>query len=77
MIEIKKSSELKAPKITALIYAQPGIGKTTAIGDIAKASGKKILVLDIDRSSYVLKDAEGVDVISIGLDMEKFVEAVS
>lgn len=75
-VEIKKSSELSTPKVTALIYAQPGIGKTTAIGEIAKTSGKKVLVLDIDRSSYVLKDAENVDVAQIGLDMAKFVEAV-
>ena len=61
MLEIKKATELTQSNATFLIYGNPGVGKTTAI----KYLPGKTLVLDIDRSSTVLKGEENIDVVEI------------
>ncbi|MCK9577451.1 MAG: AAA family ATPase [Clostridia bacterium] len=53
-MKIEKATELKNVATCALIYAKPGMGKTTAI---ALEKGKK-LIIDIDRSSDVLRSKE-------------------
>ena len=60
---------LKPRKITALIYCAPGVGKSTALGIIAKQSKGRTLVLDVDRTFVnamaKVGGAEKVDIIEI------------
>lgn len=61
MVDIKKATEIKDNKGTYLIYGNPGVGKTSAIKYMP---GKK-LVIDIDKSSIVLKGEKNIDLIDI------------
>lgn len=60
-LQITKATEIKAKKGTYLIYAPPGIGKTTSV----KFFPGKTLVLDIDRTSDVLKGLPNIDIAKI------------
>lgn len=60
-LAITKATDLKLNNVTYLIYANPGVGKTSSIKYIP---GKK-LVIDIDKSSSVLKGEANIDVVSI------------
>jgi len=60
-MEIYNASEIKDKKATILIYAPPGMGKTTAV----KYLEGKTLVLDIDRTSDVLKGHKNIDICKI------------
>ena len=60
-LAITKATDLKLNNVTYLIYANPGVGKTSSIKYIP---GKK-LVIDIDKSSSVLKGETNIDVVSI------------
>lgn len=57
-MQITKATELTHDNSTYLIYGNPGMGKTTAL----KFIKGKTLVVDIDKSSTVLKGAENIDV---------------
>lgn len=57
-MNIVKATDLKHDNATYLIYAQPGSGKTSAIKHIPG----KTLVIDIDRSSKVLKGESDIDI---------------
>jgi len=50
---------------TILLYGDPGIGKTTAVGTIPG----KTLIIDIDGGSQVLRKCENVDILPIHEDM--------
>lgn len=57
---------------TALLYCNPGVGKSTAIGLIAEQSKGKTLVLDVDRTiertlakKEIVKDTSKIDIIQI------------
>ncbi len=60
-MQITKATEITADKATYLIYANPGVGKTSAI----KHFPGKTLVIDIDKSSNVLKGEENIDIADI------------
>lgn len=61
-MEVKKASEMKrSERINALIYAEPGAGKTSTI----KYLTGKTLVLDIDGTSRALSGLENIDVVEI------------
>ena len=60
-LAITKATDLKLNNVTYLIYANPGVGKTSSIKHMP---GKK-LVIDIDKSSSVLKGETNIDVVSI------------
>lgn len=60
-IEVKKATDIKGLKSTILVYAKPGTGKTTALGTLPG----KTLVLDVDRTSGVLKGKENIDIIEV------------
>lgn len=60
-MKIKKATEITTDRATYLIYAQPGMGKTTAL----KYIPGKTLVIDIDKSSAVLAGCENIDVAEI------------
>ena len=60
-LSITKATELKLNNVTYLIYANPGVGKTSSIKHMP---GKK-LVIDIDKSSSVLKGETDIDIVSL------------
>ncbi|NBI05789.1 AAA family ATPase [Senegalia massiliensis] len=60
-LEIKKATEIKKAKGTYLIYGPPGMGKTTAL----KFLHGKTLVLDVDRTTKVLRGAKNIDIAEI------------
>lgn len=75
-MEIKKLDEIYEEKrsipFTALLYCNPGVGKSTAIGLIAEQSEGRTLVLDVDRTiertlakKEVVKDTGKIDVVRI------------
>lgn len=61
MLNITPATEITDTNTTYLIYANPGLGKTSAI----KYLKGKTLVIDIDKSSAVLKGSENIDIVSI------------
>lgn len=86
-MQIQKASNIIEPKMCGIIYASPGSGKTVSLA-LIKTKGKK-LIIDIDRSSQVLRTKEAVeridglkesleniDIIDIGLDINKFLEVL-
>lgn len=60
-MQINKATDIKTDKGTYLIYGAPGKGKTTSI----KYFPGKTLVLDIDRTSRVLKGEADIDIVYI------------
>lgn len=65
----KKATDITDPKGTYLIYGAPGMGKTSS----AKYFPGKTLVLDIDRTSNVLKGCPNIDIVEVdNLDTYKF-----
>ena len=60
-LNIKSAKDFGEIKGTYLIYGPPGMGKTTTI----KYLPGKTLLLDVDRTSHVLKGSENIDVIEI------------
>ena len=59
--KITNAADLKNSKGTYLIYGAPGMGKTTAL----KYLPGKTLVLDVDRTSKVLKGCKNIDIIEV------------
>lgn len=57
-LEITPGTDIATEKATYLIYAAPGVGKTSA----AKFLPGKTLVIDIDRTTRVLKGCQNIDV---------------
>ena len=55
---------------TVLLYGNPGIGKTTAVGTIEG----KTLIIDVDGGSQVLRGKTNIDILSICEDMEGWKE---
>lgn len=55
------ANDIEKIKATYLIYGNPGMGKTTSI----KFFPGKTLVLDIDRTSHVLKGCSDIDICEI------------
>lgn len=61
MLSVYNAKDIQDKKVTALIYAPPGMGKTTTI----KYLPGKTLLLDIDRTSDVLKGCNNIDICKI------------
>ena len=57
-LQITNAADIQTDKGTYLIYAPPGMGKTTAI----KYLPGKTLVLDVDRTTRVLKGEKNIDI---------------
>lgn len=57
-LNITNAADIQTDKGTYLIYAPPGMGKTTAI----KFLPGKTLVLDVDRTTRVLKGEKNIDI---------------
>lgn len=60
-MQIVNAKDIKSTKGTYLIYAPPGMGKTTAL----KFLPGRTLVLDIDRTSKVLRGCENIDIVEV------------
>ena len=60
-LDINSAVNITEDKSTYLIYAAPGMGKTTAI----KYLPGKTLVIDVDKSSAVLKGEPNIDIATI------------
>ncbi|WP_042678492.1 AAA family ATPase [Anaerosalibacter massiliensis] len=60
-LQITKATDIKEEKGTYLIYSPPGIGKTTSI----KFFPGKTLVLDVDRTTKVLKGEPNISIAKI------------
>jgi len=69
-MQILKTKDLAADKVTCLIYGIPGMGKTTLLG---KLSGKTLIV-DIDKGTRVLEGNENVDVVRVSEDLHEISE---
>ncbi|MBU5439470.1 AAA family ATPase [Tissierella sp. MSJ-40] len=61
VLQIKKATDIKATKGTYLIYGPPGMGKTSSL----KYLPGKTLVLDVDRTSKVLKGEKNIDIAEV------------
>jgi phage nucleotide-binding protein len=58
MVQITNANDIQTNKATYLLYGPPGMGKTSTI----KYLPGKTLVLDVDRTSRVLKGKENIDI---------------
>ena len=72
-MRILNAAELENDKITALIYAPPGMGKTTLLGGLPG----KTLILDVDRGTRVLKGNSNIDVIHLSEGLGELREALT
>lgn len=61
VLQITKASDIKTSKGTYLIYGPPGMGKTSSL----KYLPGKTLVLDVDRTSKVLKGEKNIDIAEV------------
>lgn len=61
MLNIKKATDIKDTKGTYLIYGNPGVGKTSLV----KFLPGKSLLLDVDRTSKVLKGEKNIDIVEV------------
>ena len=70
-MNIIKASELTTtPRITALIYGTPGMGKTTLLGNL---SGRT-LIIDVDKGTSVLAGNNHVDILRLSDDFKEIPE---
>ena len=72
-MNIVNARNIKEKPMTALIYASPGAGKTTAIGELPG----KTLILDIDHSSDVLAGKDNIDICYIKPDLSNLPETLA
>jgi len=60
-MKITNAENITKDKATYLLYAAPGIGKTHTIRFLPK--DERVLVIDIDKTSHVLKGEKNIDVL--------------
>lgn len=61
VLKISSAVDIEVDKATYLIYSIPGLGKTSSIKNLPG----KTLVIDIDKSSAVLKGSPNIDIVEI------------
>lgn len=61
MLQLVNANDIQTNKATYLIYGPPGMGKTSTV----KFIPGKTLVLDVDRTSRVLKGCENIDIVYV------------
>lgn len=61
MIDIVKATDIKGKSSVYFIYGAPGVGKTSTI----KFLPGKTLIIDVDKTSHVLKGEKNIDILSI------------
>lgn len=70
-MQILKAEEMKIEKVTALIYAPPGFGKTTLLGMLPG----RTLIIDVDRGTSVLAGNPNVDIVRLSADLAELPQA--
>ena len=60
-LQINNAADIKTTKGTYLIYGPPGMGKTTSL----KYLPGKTLILDVDRTTKVLKGCKSIDIVEV------------
>lgn len=60
-LQITNAADIKTTKGTYLIYGPPGMGKTSSL----KYLPGKTLVLDVDRTTKVLKGCKNIDIVQV------------
>jgi len=71
--DLKKIKDLKEEKRTALVYAEPGQGKTTLLGQLPG----KTLIFDIDKGTSVLWDCKSdVTILSLKENLSNLIPAL-
>ena len=71
-MQFLNAAELKTEKTTALIYAPPGMGKTTLLGSLPG----KTLVVDVDRGTSVLRGNANVDIVRLDEGLTELAQVV-
>jgi len=73
-MQIIKAEDISTPKTRCVLYAQAGMGKTS----VAKILSEKYktLVIDVDRSTVVLKGCKNIDIVYLDEDLKNLVECV-
>lgn len=61
MLNITKATDIKDTHKTYLIYGAPGVGKTSTL----KYLKGKTLIIDVDKTSHVLKGSPNIDIYSL------------
>ncbi len=61
MLNITKATDIKETHKTYLIYGAPGVGKTSTL----KYLKGKTLIIDVDKTSHVLKGSPNIDIYSL------------
>lgn len=69
-MQILKAADLQDEASTVLIYAPPGMGKTTLLGMLKG----KTLVIDVDKGTQVLKGNPNVDIVRLDKDLTELPE---
>ena len=72
-MQFLNAAELKTEKTTALIYAPPGMGKTTLLGSLPG----KTLVVDVDRGTSVLRGNANVDIVRLDEGLAELPQVVA
>lgn len=70
---ILKAAELEREKVTAFIYAPPGMGKTTLLGSLPG----KTLIIDVDRGTSVLRGNPNVDIVQLSESLVELREVLT
>ena len=66
-MNIFNAADLSMPLLTVLIYATPGMGKTTLLGSLQG----KTLIIDVDKGTSVLAGNKNVDIIRLGKNSDE------
>ena len=69
-MNIIKARTLRQPRITALIYGTPGMGKTTLLGTLKGST----LILDVDKGTSVLSGNSDADILRLSTDFKEVPE---
>lgn len=73
-MQILKLSELKKTNVTALIYAPPGIGKTSLLAELPG----KTLIIDVDEGTSVLVGKEAdIEIVRLDEDLQNMIEVIT
>ena len=72
-MEILNGKDLKLRRQTVLLYGPPGIGKTTAIGELPG----KTLIIDVDRGADVLIGNEKIGIVRLDPELKDIKDILS
>lgn len=66
-MKIIKAADMVPQNKTVMLYSRPGIGKTTALGQLPG----KTLIIDVDRGTSVLSGNKNVDIIQLDAELSQ------